>query len=102
MFLLRLLDAVPAIIPWVTWGIGIALSIKFFTRASGSSCSPPAQCFCTVFHEFTAAGRINRSGTVRQRMVFGGTYPIGWEFRFAPGCTPAVLNVPNRHPEHRS
>jgi len=27
MFLLRLLDAVPAIIPWVTWGIGIALSI---------------------------------------------------------------------------
>ncbi len=28
MFLLRLLDAVPAVIPWVTWGIGIALSIK--------------------------------------------------------------------------
>jgi Yip1 domain len=28
MFLLRLLDMVPAIIPWVTWGIGIALSIK--------------------------------------------------------------------------
>jgi hypothetical protein len=28
MFLLRLLDAVPAIIPWATWGIGIALSIK--------------------------------------------------------------------------
>jgi hypothetical protein len=27
MFLLRLLDAVPAIIPWATWGIGIALSI---------------------------------------------------------------------------
>ena len=28
MFLLRLLDAVPAIIPWATWGIGIALSIE--------------------------------------------------------------------------
>ena len=27
MFLLRLLDAVPAIVPWATWGIGIALSI---------------------------------------------------------------------------
>ena len=27
MFLLRLLDAVPAIIPWATWGAGIALSI---------------------------------------------------------------------------
>jgi hypothetical protein len=27
MFLLRLLDAFPAIIPWATWGIGIALSI---------------------------------------------------------------------------
>jgi hypothetical protein len=27
MFLLRLLDAVPVIIPWVTWGIGIVLSI---------------------------------------------------------------------------
>jgi hypothetical protein len=27
MFLLRLLDAVPVIIPWVTWGVGIALSI---------------------------------------------------------------------------
>ena len=27
MFLLRLVDAVPAFIPWVTWGIGIALSI---------------------------------------------------------------------------
>jgi hypothetical protein len=28
MFLLRLLDAAPTIIPWATWGIGIALSIK--------------------------------------------------------------------------
>jgi hypothetical protein len=28
MFLLRLLDVVPAIIPWATWGLGIALSIK--------------------------------------------------------------------------
>jgi hypothetical protein len=28
MFLLRLLDAVPAIIPWATWGVGIVLSIK--------------------------------------------------------------------------
>ena len=28
MFLLRLLDTVPAIVPWATWGIGIALSIK--------------------------------------------------------------------------
>jgi hypothetical protein len=27
MFLLRLLDAVPAVNPWATWGIGIALSI---------------------------------------------------------------------------
>ena len=27
MFLLRLLDGVPAIIPWATWAIGIALSI---------------------------------------------------------------------------
>jgi len=27
MFLLRLLDTVPAIIPWATWGVGIALSI---------------------------------------------------------------------------
>jgi len=28
MFLLRLLDADPAVIPWATWGIGIALSIR--------------------------------------------------------------------------
>jgi hypothetical protein len=28
MFLLRLLDAVPEIDPWVTWAIGMALSIK--------------------------------------------------------------------------
>ena len=28
MFLLRLLDAAPAVVPWATWGIGIVLSIK--------------------------------------------------------------------------
>ncbi|MGA2788468.1 MAG: YIP1 family protein [Verrucomicrobiota bacterium] len=28
MFLLRLMDAVPAIIPWAAWGIGIVLTIK--------------------------------------------------------------------------
>jgi len=28
VFVLRLVDAFPAISPWVTWGIGIALSIK--------------------------------------------------------------------------
>jgi len=28
MFVLRLVDAFPAINPWITWGIGIALSIK--------------------------------------------------------------------------
>jgi hypothetical protein len=41
MFLLRLLDAVPTIIPWATWALASRFPLWFFTRASGTSCSPP-------------------------------------------------------------
>ena len=50
MFLLRLLDAVPAIIPWVTWGIGIALSIKILHQGIWFVMQPaPPNAFALYF-----------------------------------------------------
>jgi len=55
MFLLRLLTRFRRFIPWATWGIGIALSIKILHQGHlVRHAARPAQCFCAVFHEFTA------------------------------------------------
>ena len=50
MFLLRLLDAVPAIIPWVTWGIGITLSIAVLYQGIWHVMQPaPPNAFALYF-----------------------------------------------------
>jgi hypothetical protein len=50
MFLLRLLDAVPAMIPWATWGIGIALSIKILHQGIWYVMQPaPPNAFALYF-----------------------------------------------------
>jgi hypothetical protein len=50
MFLLRLLDAAPAIIPWATWGIGIALSIKILHQGIWFVMQPaPPNAFALYF-----------------------------------------------------
>jgi hypothetical protein len=47
---LRLLDAVPAIIPWATWGIGIALSIKILHQGIWYVMEPaPPNAFALYF-----------------------------------------------------
>ena len=50
MFLLRLLDAVPTIIPWAAWGIGIALSIKILHQGVWFVMQPaPPNAFALYF-----------------------------------------------------
>jgi hypothetical protein len=50
MFLLRLLDAVPAIIPWVTWAIGITLSIAVLYQGMWYVMQPaPPNAFALYF-----------------------------------------------------
>ena len=50
MFLLRLLDAVPTIIPWVAWGIGIVLSIKILHQGVWFVMQPaPPNAFALYF-----------------------------------------------------
>ena len=51
MFLLRLLDAAPAFVPWwATWGIGIALSIKILHRGIWYVMEPaPPNAFALYF-----------------------------------------------------
>jgi hypothetical protein len=50
MFLLRLLDAVPGIIPWAAWGIGIVLSIKILHQGVWFVMQPaPPNAFALYF-----------------------------------------------------
>ena len=50
MFLLRLLDAVPAIIPWASWGIGITLSIAVLYQGIWRVMQPaPPNAFALYF-----------------------------------------------------
>ncbi len=50
MFLLRLLDAVPGIIPWVAWGMGIVLSIKILHQGVWFVMQPaPPNAFALYF-----------------------------------------------------
>ena len=50
MFLLRLLDAVPAILPWATWGIGITLSIAVLYQGIWHVMQPaPPNAFALYF-----------------------------------------------------
>jgi hypothetical protein len=61
LFLLRLLDAGPSVSPWVTWGIGIMLSIWIFYQGLPRVMEPdPAHAFglylSTVFVMVLASG----------------------------------------------
>jgi hypothetical protein len=50
MFLLRLLDAVPGIIPWAAWGMGIVLSIKILHQGVWFVMQPaPPNAFALYF-----------------------------------------------------